>query len=247
MAERKAISKKVRFEVFKRDNFTCQYCGKSAPDVVLEIDHMKPVSKGGTNDITNLITACFDCNRGKSNKELSDDSVIKKQNAQLQELAKRREQIEMMMLWREELKDETEMLVNTVADSFESLTDRHVTEQGRKAIRKWLKQFSINEILDAIEVVTDYYAPEEAFGKISGTCYITRKQKNNNDKRYYYANYLLKAMRGDWYYYDTSKVRKFVFDCLKDDEDFERAKYCLNARNWTQFKSLVYDEFEYMI
>ena len=59
---RKAIPKSVRFEVFKRDKFTCQYCGASAPDVILEIDHIRPVSKGGTNDILNLVTACRDCN-----------------------------------------------------------------------------------------------------------------------------------------------------------------------------------------
>mgnify|MGYP003405974009 CR=1 FL=1 len=51
--KRKTISKKIRFEVFKRDNFTCQYCGRMAPDVVLEVDHINPVSKGGDNDISN--------------------------------------------------------------------------------------------------------------------------------------------------------------------------------------------------
>ena len=43
MAKRKGISKKTRFDVFKRDSFTCQYCGKSAPDVVLQVDHINPV------------------------------------------------------------------------------------------------------------------------------------------------------------------------------------------------------------
>jgi 5-methylcytosine-specific restriction endonuclease McrA len=40
---RKTISKKTRFEVFKRDKFTCQFCGNEAPNVILEIDHLKPV------------------------------------------------------------------------------------------------------------------------------------------------------------------------------------------------------------
>lgn len=65
-----AISKKIRFEVFKRDGFTCQYCGKNPPEVTLEVDHIQPVSKNGTDELDNLITACFDCNRGKSNVEL---------------------------------------------------------------------------------------------------------------------------------------------------------------------------------
>ena len=50
-----AVRKKDRFEVFKRDSFTCQYCGKSAPDVILQIDHIVPVSKDGTDDIVNLL------------------------------------------------------------------------------------------------------------------------------------------------------------------------------------------------
>lgn len=62
MAKRKTITKKLRFEVFKRDNFTCQYCGRMAPDVILEIEHVNPVSKGGDNNILNLVTSCQDCN-----------------------------------------------------------------------------------------------------------------------------------------------------------------------------------------
>ena len=60
--------KSKRFKILKRDNYTCQYCGRSAPKVTLEIDHQKPVSKGGTNDINNLVTSCRSCNRGKRDK-----------------------------------------------------------------------------------------------------------------------------------------------------------------------------------
>ena len=61
--KRVGISKKNRFEVFKRDSFTCQYCGKSSPEVVLEVDHIKPVSKGGDNEIINLILCCNEANQ----------------------------------------------------------------------------------------------------------------------------------------------------------------------------------------
>lgn len=66
-----SLSKKTRFEVFKRDSFTCQYCGNNPPVVVLEVDHIVPVSRGGEDVIDNLITSCFDCNRGKSDRELT--------------------------------------------------------------------------------------------------------------------------------------------------------------------------------
>ena len=67
-----AVGKTLRFEVFKRDGFTCQYCGSRPPDVVLELDHIDPRAAGGGDEVINLITACFDCNRGKSDKRLGD-------------------------------------------------------------------------------------------------------------------------------------------------------------------------------
>ena len=94
---RTPLSKKTRFEVFKRDSFTCQYCGKSAPDVILEVDHIIPVAQGGTDDLFNLVTSCRDCNRGKGKRMLSDKTTIEKQKAELDKLNKRREQLEMLV------------------------------------------------------------------------------------------------------------------------------------------------------
>jgi len=61
-----AISKRLRFEVLQRDNFTCRYCGAFAPFVRLEADHVQPRSRGGKDIPENLVTACRDCNGGKS-------------------------------------------------------------------------------------------------------------------------------------------------------------------------------------
>src|SRR5687768_8195488 len=66
------VSKKTRFDVFKRDSFQCAYCGAHPSEtVLLEVDHIHPVADGGTNDIDNLVTACWDCNRGKGATPLS--------------------------------------------------------------------------------------------------------------------------------------------------------------------------------
>lgn len=62
----------MRFEVFHRDHFTCQYCGAQPPDVVLVCDHIIPVAKGGLTSAENLVTACEGCNAGKSDKSLGD-------------------------------------------------------------------------------------------------------------------------------------------------------------------------------
>ena len=73
-AARKAMSKSLRFSVFERDGFTCQYCGEQPPSVVLHIDHILPVSKGGTNDPENLRTSCAACNGGKGAKDIGADA-----------------------------------------------------------------------------------------------------------------------------------------------------------------------------
>jgi hypothetical protein len=59
----------LRFRVLQRDEFTCRYCGAKAPDVLLEVDHVVPKSKGGTNSFDNFVTACQPCNRGKRDRE----------------------------------------------------------------------------------------------------------------------------------------------------------------------------------
>jgi hypothetical protein len=61
-----AVSKRLRFEIFRRDGHTCRYCGASAPDVKLTIDHVVPIALGGGDDPDNLVTACAECNAGKS-------------------------------------------------------------------------------------------------------------------------------------------------------------------------------------
>ena len=61
-----AISKRLRYEVLRRDNHACRYCGRSAPEVPLTVDHVVPVALGGSDDPSNLVTACRDCNSGKS-------------------------------------------------------------------------------------------------------------------------------------------------------------------------------------
>lgn len=62
-----SISVSQRWRVLKRDKFTCQYCG--AMGVCLEVDHVIPQSKGGSDDDDNLKAACIACNRGKSDDD----------------------------------------------------------------------------------------------------------------------------------------------------------------------------------
>lgn len=67
ITQRTPLPTGLRFNILQRDGFKCVYCGKSGQDVQLEVDHLNPVSNGGLNNPSNLVTACFECNRGKSN------------------------------------------------------------------------------------------------------------------------------------------------------------------------------------
>lgn len=78
---RKAISRRLRYEILRRDNYTCRFC--RATDQPLTIDHLVPVALGGTDDPSNLVAACKDCNAGKSSSspdaatvaQVDDDAV----------------------------------------------------------------------------------------------------------------------------------------------------------------------------
>jgi hypothetical protein len=61
-----AVSKRLRFEIFKRDGNRCKICGRTPPDVTLHVDHVVPVALGGSDEPTNLRALCSDCNGGKS-------------------------------------------------------------------------------------------------------------------------------------------------------------------------------------
>ena len=56
----------VRIRVMKRDRFQCSYCGAPGTDAELEVDHIIPVSRGGSHHMSNLTTACRGCNQEKS-------------------------------------------------------------------------------------------------------------------------------------------------------------------------------------
>ena len=59
---------KVKIRVVRRDNYTCQHCGKHLLDNEVEFDHIIPVAKGGSSEENNIRLTCFDCNRSKSDK-----------------------------------------------------------------------------------------------------------------------------------------------------------------------------------
>lgn len=185
------LSKKTRFEVFKRDKFTCQYCGRMSPDVILEVDHLKPVAKGGDNDILNLITSCRDCNRGKGKNLLSQTDVLKKSQKQLLDMAEKAEQAQMMVDWKNELLSIRERETKAIEDLIISLTGaEEIYDYNRQEIKKLLVRFPFHIVWESIEIAavkyfnnecvgTDYEFPEmtDMIQRTGGICYNKQRQK----------------------------------------------------------------------
>lgn len=150
MAKRRSISKKLRFDVFKRDSFTCQYCGSHPPSVTLEVDHIMAVSNNGTNDIDNLITSCFDCNRGKRNHPL--DSIPESITKKGKHIKEREDQIKgyyrIMDLTRKRVDEE----VNEVSDIYSKFNERYELNEKFKqsSVRHFIEKLGKYEVIDAM-------------------------------------------------------------------------------------------------
>ena len=212
MTTRVPLSKKTRFEVFKRDRFTCQYCGAKAPDVVLHVDHVQPVADGGTNDLLNLLTACQGCNAGKGARRLDDSTEVTKQRAQLEELQDRREQIEMLLEWREALAEAKRDSVDIVAEAIEKASTWGVNEAGRADIKRWLKRYSLELLLRAVDESFETYLQfrgdepsdvswNKAFAKVPAVANVIAQEETKPYLRdlFYIQGIVRKRTGAKWY------------------------------------------------
>jgi hypothetical protein len=146
-----SVSKKIRFEIFKRDGFICQYCGGSPPDKILEVDHIIPVSKGGTNDIMNLLTSCFDCNRGKRNYELN--LVPPTLGETINVIAERELQYRQYKELVEMVQDRINFEINQVELIYSNAFNNWVfSDKFRLSVKKFIKALGYHEVCESMEL-----------------------------------------------------------------------------------------------
>lgn len=170
--KRKVISKKTRFEVFKRDGFVCQYCGAHPPAVILEPDHINPVCNGGGNDMDNLVTYCFDCNRGKSGNLLT--VVPKSLKDKATEIQEREDQItgyrEIMQASIDRIEDD----MWRVADAlYHEASVKGTRRDWLQSIKMFLTKIDYYEVLDAAEIAraNKPYSDRQRFAYFCGICW----------------------------------------------------------------------------
>lgn len=236
--KRRSIPQKIRFEVFKRDSFTCQYCGAKAPDVVLHVDHIEPIAKGGTADILNLLTACQECNGGKGAVRLSDESALDKSRHQAELLQARREQIEMIAEWHKELVNQESYAASKVADIIRPCGFTP-NESGLMLLTKWIRRYGLAEILVATQCAFEQYFRESeetwdrAFNMIPRIAYCKHLELENpiRAKAMLFRGILMKRLS----YVNHRDAMDLLEIMLTELGESETSQLCNQARNWTQF------------
>ena len=108
------VPKIIRYKVFHRDKFTCQYCGRTPPEVTLEIGYKIPKSEGEDEDISNLVTVCHKCNINNKGKKITKN-IFKANNLDIEYLEAEQRLAEMKKYKeiKEKLEEET---IETISD-----------------------------------------------------------------------------------------------------------------------------------
>lgn len=169
---RKQIGKKLRFEVFKRDGFTCAYCGATPPSVILQVDHIHPVADGGTNDSDNLITSCQPCNIGKGANLLSKIPATLQQKA-----AMIKEQEEQLKAYYEVIKEQKERIDDEmwqIADIIDPGSSVSGMDRGwLRSIKYFLQNLGFYQVEDAAEIAISRfrYGGKKTFLYFCGICH----------------------------------------------------------------------------
>lgn len=173
---RRPLSKRTRFEVFKRDGFVCVYCGAHPPAIVLHVDHVHPVAEGGTNDVDNLVTACEPCNLGKGAKLLS--SAPPSLSDRAADLAEREEQIrgyeEVLRARRYRIDDGVDEIADAFTATFDPEFAVYLSDTSRRSVRKFVELLGVCEVVECLRIARSSRAgsePDSCFRYFCGVCW----------------------------------------------------------------------------
>ena len=166
-------SRKIRFDVFKRDGFKCQYCGRTPPAVILELDHIIPKSKAGPENINNYITACFDCNRGKGKHKL--DTIPLGISDNVESIKERRRQLKAFNRLIEQQEQEYEDGIQAINEVFsDSFPNKEPTDKfNRISTKRFLSLLPLAKVQDAMALACSIKSddPEKAILYFCGICW----------------------------------------------------------------------------
>lgn len=169
MAKRISISKKVRFDIFKRDGFKCMYCGAHPPSVLLHVDHIKPVAEGGGNEDSNLVTSCQPCNQGKGAGLLSDipTGLAEKALAVAEREAQIKGYQKIMQSKRLRLDKEAWSVMHILSEK------NTAPQDWMNSLRMFIDKIGFDEVRSAMEIATakGFYADKKTWVYFCGICW----------------------------------------------------------------------------
>lgn len=170
---RKAISKKLRFDVFKRDGFVCQYCGSHPPTTILHVDHILAVAEGGKNNIDNLVTSCVSCNLGKGARSLQ--SIPQSLQEKAIDIAEKEAQVRGYHEIIESRVNRIEQECWRVVDVFNPKNSTDGYDRANfQSIKRFVEKLGVHEVIDAAEIATskgDWWSERKVFSYFCGVCW----------------------------------------------------------------------------
>jgi hypothetical protein len=176
---------KIRFEIFKRDKFICQYCGRTPPDVKLEVDHIMPLSQGGSDESANLLTSCWDCNRGKAGDPLGFIKIRKDLVEEMESLQEKEMQLREYQKLCEEIREREDCDLDLIDEKIRMATKEKysLNDQGGRSFRYFLKIFPVGRIIDALDIAIGKIGtenPEKTARYAFGILHNWRRQRGRN-------------------------------------------------------------------
>lgn len=168
---REGLTQGLRFAILARDKFSCTYCGRKAPDVELQIDHIVPIAKGGKTVRTNLTTACKECNSGKRTRILLFDAPVIKE--EINEIEYKKQKTTQLF----DIFDESTKIIRVVRyEKTINILKNCIKEYGfnktKKATKKATKQIEWKDFerKGKVEHRPDYVSIQKAFKSIPLLC-----------------------------------------------------------------------------
>ena len=185
MAVRGKIGKRLRFEVFKRDAFACQYCGRTPPKAVLHVDHIIPLKSGGGNEIDNLVTSCDACNLGKGAVSLTSipESLAEKAERVEEAEMQIRGYAEVMRAKKEREEREVWEVAAIFCDAFRIDTAKDgMYRDWLLSIKRFIGLLSVELCQDAMEIATArvYDNQGACFRYFCGICWKSVRENNQD-------------------------------------------------------------------
>lgn len=144
----------LRFDIFKRDAFTCRYCGKRSPEAILEVDHVVPRASGGTDDQENLVTSCYECNRGKSARLLTDIPPEENLHEKAVLIAERELQIAELQHWRWVQRDREDKELKKLKKIWETRFSGNYWKDSR--VRGFLRKLGYLDVGEILEYTIEH-------------------------------------------------------------------------------------------